>query len=166
MAAGSVLAGLSRRTPSTADAGRAVLAGLVSVLAGAVLPLLTPIGPAAEPLSPLALLVQPRALPLLADLFIIATAGGAFAVPLYVLIQHRAAPGSRARVIAAYVVNARHHLGGPGTACGHRPAARPRRGHRRPVAGEAPEHRRGQPRPWSHLCRCRPSRRTLGRGGG
>jgi acyl-[acyl-carrier-protein]-phospholipid O-acyltransferase/long-chain-fatty-acid--[acyl-carrier-protein] ligase len=117
VAVGSVFAGLSRRTPSTADAGRAALAGLVAALAGAVLPLLTPAAPAAEALSPLALLAQPWALPLLADLFVIAAAGGAFAVPLYALIQHRAAAGSRARVIAAaYVVNALYMVAGSAVA--------------------------------------------------
>ncbi|MCM8735712.1 acyl-[ACP]--phospholipid O-acyltransferase [Azospirillum sp. A1-3] len=119
VAAGSVFAGLSHRTPSTADAGRAALAGLVAAMAGAVLPLLTPAAPAADPLSPLALLAQPWALPLLADLFVIAAAGGAFAVPLYALIQHRAAPGSRARVIAtAYVVNALYMVAGSAVAAG------------------------------------------------
>lgn len=119
VATGSVFAGLSHRTPSTADAGRAALAGLVAAMAGAVLPLLTPAAPAVEPLSPLALLAQPWALPLLADLFVIAAAGGAFAVPLYALIQHRAAPGARARVIAAaYVVNALYMVAGSAVAAG------------------------------------------------
>lgn len=119
VAAGSVFAGLSRRTPSTADAGRAALAGLVAAMAGAVLPLLTPAAPALVPLSPLALLAQPWALPLLANLFVIAAAGGAFAVPLYALIQHRAAAGSRARVIAAaYVVNALYMVAGSAVAAG------------------------------------------------
>lgn len=117
VAAGSVFAGLSHRTPSTADAGRAALAGLVAAMAGAVLPLLTPAAPALVPLSPLALLAQPWALPLLADLFVIAAAGGAFAVPLYALIQHRAPTGSRARVIAAAnVVNALYMVAGSAAA--------------------------------------------------
>ncbi|PWC37893.1 acyl-[ACP]--phospholipid O-acyltransferase [Azospirillum sp. TSO35-2] len=117
VAVGSVLAGLSHHTPSTTDAGRAALAGLVAALAGAALPLLTPAVPAAEPLSPLALLAQPWALPLLADLFIIAAAGGAFAVPLYALIQHRAAVTARARVIAAAnVVNALYMVAGSAAA--------------------------------------------------
>lgn len=117
VAAGSVLAGLSHRTPSTADAGRAALAGLVAATAGAALPFLTPALPAAEPLSPMALLAQPWALPLLADLFVIAAAGGAFAVPLYALIQHRAAPSTRARVIAAAnVVNALYMVAGSAAA--------------------------------------------------
>ncbi|MBY6264867.1 acyl-[ACP]--phospholipid O-acyltransferase [Azospirillum sp. 412522] len=117
VAAGSVFAGLSHRTPSTADAGRAALAGLVAALAGAVLPLLTPAAPALVPLSPLALLAQSWALPLLADLFVIAVAGGAFAVPLYALIQHRASAGTRARVIAAAnVVNALYMVAGSAAA--------------------------------------------------
>ncbi|GLR78711.1 acyl-[ACP]--phospholipid O-acyltransferase [Azospirillum oryzae] len=117
VAAGSMFAGLSHRTPSTGRAGRAALAGLVAALAGAALPLLTPAVPAAEPLSPLALLAQPWALPLLADLFVIAAAGGAFAVPLYALIQYRAAAGTRARVIAtANVVNALYMVAGSAAA--------------------------------------------------
>lgn len=117
VAAGSVLAGLSHHTPSTADAGRAALAGLVAAVAGAALPLLTPAAPALVPLSPLALLAQPWALPLLADLFVIAAAGGAFAVPLYALIQHRAPAGTRARVIAAAnVINALYMVAGSAAA--------------------------------------------------
>ncbi|MCW2238648.1 acyl-[ACP]--phospholipid O-acyltransferase [Azospirillum canadense] len=117
VAVGSVLAGLGHRTPSTADARRAALAGLVAGLAGAALPLLTPSTPSAEPLSPMALLAQPWALPLLVDLFVIAAAGGAFAVPLYALIQHRAAVSARARVIAAAnVVNALFMVVGSGVA--------------------------------------------------
>ncbi|MBP2228712.1 acyl-[acyl-carrier-protein]-phospholipid O-acyltransferase/long-chain-fatty-acid--[acyl-carrier-protein] ligase [Azospirillum agricola] len=119
VAAGSILAGLSHRAPSTADAGKAALAGLVAALAGAALPLLTPAVPPAEPLSPMALLAQPWALPLLADLFVIAAAGGAFAVPLYALIQHRAKPSVRARVIAAAnVVNALYMVAGSAVAAG------------------------------------------------
>lgn len=117
VAVGSVLAGLGHRTPSVTDARRAALAGLVAALAGAALPLLTPAAPSAEPLSPMVLLAQPWALPLLADLFVIAAAGGAFAVPLYALIQHRAAVSSRARVIAAAnVVNALYMVVGSGAA--------------------------------------------------
>lgn len=37
----------------------------------------------------------------LADLFLLASCGGAFSVPLYAFVQHRAAAGSRARMIAA-----------------------------------------------------------------
>ncbi|WP_448206914.1 acyl-[ACP]--phospholipid O-acyltransferase [Azospirillum sp. sgz302134] len=117
VAVGSVLAGLGHRVPSTKDARRAALAGLVAAVAGAALPFLTPSAPSAEPLSPLALLAQPWALPLLADLFVIAAAGGAFAVPLYALIQHRAAVSARARVIAAAnVVNALFMVVGSGVA--------------------------------------------------
>ncbi|HYD31344.1 MAG TPA: MFS transporter, partial [Azospirillaceae bacterium] len=79
VAIGSVLAGLGHHAPSTADARRAALAGLVAAAAGGALPFLTPAAPSTEPLSPLALLAQPWALPLLADLFVIAAAGGAFA---------------------------------------------------------------------------------------
>lgn len=37
----------------------------------------------------------------LADLFLLASCGGAFSVPLYTFVQHRAAAGTRARMIAA-----------------------------------------------------------------
>jgi len=117
VAVGSVFAGMGHRTPSTADARRAALAGLIAAAAGAALPFLTPAAPAAEPLSPMALLAQPWALPLLADLFVVAAAGGAFAVPLYALIQHRAPVAVRARVIAAAnVVNALFMVAGAGAA--------------------------------------------------
>jgi acyl-[acyl-carrier-protein]-phospholipid O-acyltransferase/long-chain-fatty-acid--[acyl-carrier-protein] ligase len=107
VAAGSIAAGLGHRTPSPADARRAAVAGILAALAGAALPFLTPAVPSAEPMSPLVLLAQPWALPLMVDLFLIAAAGGAFAVPLYALIQHRAEVSRRARVIAAAnVVNA------------------------------------------------------------
>ncbi|MGY0777821.1 acyl-[ACP]--phospholipid O-acyltransferase [Azospirillum argentinense] len=117
VAVGSVYAGLGHRVPSRSDARRAALAGLVAAVAGAALPFLTPDVPSAEPLSALALLAQPWAMPLLADLFLIAAAGGAFAVPLYALIQHRAAASARARVIAAAnVVNALFMVVGSGIA--------------------------------------------------
>ncbi|WP_207460451.1 acyl-[ACP]--phospholipid O-acyltransferase [Azospirillum sp. SYSU D00513] len=101
VAVGSIAAGMGHRTPSVADARRAAVAGLVAALAGAALPFLTPSSPSLEPLSPMMLLAEPWALPLLLDLFVIAAAGGAFAVPLYALIQHRAEVSARARVIAA-----------------------------------------------------------------
>ncbi len=37
----------------------------------------------------------------LADLFLIAAAGGVFTVPLYAIVQARSAPGERARAVAA-----------------------------------------------------------------
>ncbi len=52
-------------------------------------------------------LPRPRAWRVLADLFLMAVAGGVYIVPLYAIMQHRSAPQHRARVIAANnVVNA------------------------------------------------------------
>ncbi len=52
-------------------------------------------------------LALPRAWRVLADLLLMAVAGGVYIVPLYAIMQHRSAPAHRARVIAANnVVNA------------------------------------------------------------
>lgn len=48
-----------------------------------------------------AMLAAPRAWRALADLFLVAASGGVFSVPLYTALQEAAAPGARARMIAA-----------------------------------------------------------------
>ncbi|HET9576542.1 MAG TPA: MFS transporter [Usitatibacter sp.] len=45
--------------------------------------------------------VQPRQARVMADLFLLAFFGGLYSVPLYALIQSRAEPGHRARIVAA-----------------------------------------------------------------
>jgi MFS family permease len=51
-----------------------------------------------------AMLATPRAWRALADLFLVAASGGVFSVPLYTALQEAAAPGARARMIAANTV--------------------------------------------------------------
>jgi len=56
---------------------------------------------------------------ILADLFLLAACGGVFSVPLYAVIQHRAAPAERSRMIAANnVMNALFMVFGAGAAAG------------------------------------------------
>lgn len=56
---------------------------------------------------------------LLADLFLLAFCGGVFSVPLYAIVQERAAPNERARMIAANnVLNAAFMVAGSAVAAG------------------------------------------------
>jgi hypothetical protein len=56
---------------------------------------------------------------LLADLLVLAIFGGAFSVPLYVLLQERSAPSHRARMVGANnVVNALATVAAAGLAAG------------------------------------------------
>jgi MFS family permease len=69
--------------------------------------------------SIVAVLTHPSGWRLLVDLFALAFCGGVFSVPLYAIIQERAAPAERARMIAANnVLNAAFMVLGSGAAAG------------------------------------------------
>jgi 1-acyl-sn-glycerol-3-phosphate acyltransferase len=72
-----------------------------------------PVAAGADPRTLMALLAEPWAWRMMLDLLGIALFGGFFTVPLYTLIQQRAEPGERARVIAGNnVLNALFMAGG------------------------------------------------------
>lgn len=98
IAAGSLL--VARITRGRIAPAACVLAGLAMALAGVDLWLAIPhVG--AAPKDVAAFLALPPAWRVLADLGVLALAGGVFSVPLYAVLQTAPAPGTRASAIAA-----------------------------------------------------------------
>lgn len=115
IAAGSVLIGRLLRGRVTA---RYAAASMV-VVALALLDLVLAVrgfGPMSPTLlSPEAFLARPGAWRVLADLTVLAVAGGAYSVPLYALMQTASAEGARSRMVAANnVLNAVWMVGATG----------------------------------------------------
>ncbi len=105
--------------------GRLVEIGLVPLgsigltLFGLDLALASPSAPPAAPLALAELLQAPGSLRVLFDLFALGLFGGFYIVPLYALIQLRANPTQRARIIAANnILNALFMVVGAGAAAG------------------------------------------------
>lgn len=118
VAAGSLLAArLSHRAVDVRQAG--VAAVVMSIALGGFLWAVASVAPTAEVASVATFMAQPLALPMLAALVIMATAGGVFVVPLYAMLQTLGDPARRSRDVAANnILNAIFMVGGTAVAAG------------------------------------------------
>ncbi len=118
VAAGSLLAArLSRRAIDVRHVGLAALV-MTMALAG-FLWAVARVAPGASNATVAAFVQTPMALPMLAALAIMATAGGVFVVPLYALLQTIGDPARRSRDVAANnILNAIFMVGGTAAAGG------------------------------------------------
>jgi acyl-[acyl-carrier-protein]-phospholipid O-acyltransferase / long-chain-fatty-acid--[acyl-carrier-protein] ligase len=118
VAAGSLLAArLLHHAVDVRQAG--VAAAAMSIALGGFLWMVASVAPATEVASVATFMTQPLALPMLAALAMMATAGGVFVVPLYALLQTLGDPARRSRDVAANnILNAIFMVGGTGVAAG------------------------------------------------